>query len=635
MTNQPISHYPILLLAGFMSMPTSDPPFPPGLPALSWAGLLLDQLPEALFVLNPQHQVLFWNRACARLTGLSAEEVTQTDRHREAFSSERLPTLADLLLDRQIERLPDLYPHAVSTRFSADNVRIDHWCSFRSGERRYLATQATLLCDPSGTILAAVQTHRDRTAPRFSEEKLAESEARLAAILGSSMDALLSFRRDLRLELFNRAAERLFGVDRANALGRRADSFLSPQSRRLFARFLALCQPEPGADAVWIPEGLHGLRESGEEFPLEATLTASRVGENPLFTLSIRDVGALRQAQHAILRLRLEKDYLHERLRQEEDFGEFLTDSPNVRELLREVEQVAPTDTTVLLQGETGTGKELMARAIHQRSRRSESILVSVNCAALPSALIESELFGHEKGAFTGAVQERKGRFELADQGTLFLDEIGELPLSTQAKLLRVLQGGEFERVGGSRTLRADVRLVAATNRCLEQDVQAGRFRADLFYRIHVFPVQIPALRERPRDIPLLANFFLRRFASKLGKPAITFAPGIMDRLLSYPWPGNVRELQNVIERAVILSRSPLVNVDFLTGSAPTAPTLLAPLPHRLQEIEQRQILEALKQCRWRIAGPRGAAARLGLHPNTLRFRMKKFGLFAPDTTPK
>ncbi|MDD4932699.1 MAG: sigma 54-interacting transcriptional regulator [Methylacidiphilaceae bacterium] len=616
-------------------MTTSDRALPPEAPTFPWADLLLEQLPEALFILDPRHRVLFWNRACAQMTGLSAEEVTQTDRHREAFSAERLPTLADLLIDRQLERLPEFYPTAIPTRFSADNVRIDHWCSFRSGERRYLATQATLLSDPSGTILAAVQTHRDRTAPRFSEEKLAESEARLAGILGSSMDALLSFRRDLRLELFNRAAERLFGVPRARALGRRADSFLAPRSRRLFARFLSLCRPERDAGAVWIPEGFSGLRESGEEFPLEATLTASRVGQDPLFTLSIRDVGALRRAQHAILRLRLEKDYLHERLCQAQDFGEFLTDSPNVRELLREVEQVAPTDTTVLLQGETGTGKELLARAIHQRSSRKDAILVSVNCAALPPELVESELFGHEKGAFTGAVQERKGRFELADQGTLFLDEIGELPLPTQAKLLRVLQGGEFERVGGSRTLTADVRLVAATNRCLERDVQAGRFRADLFYRIHVFPVQIPALRERPPDIPLLANFFLRRFASKLGKPAMTFAPGAMERLRSYPWPGNVRELQNVIERAVILSRGPLVEIDFLTGSATPAPSPLAPLPHHLQEIEQRQILKALEQCRWRISGPQGAAALLGLHPNTLRFRMKKFGLFFPHSMSK
>jgi PAS domain S-box-containing protein len=614
-------------------MTTSDPPPSPGIPTLPRTDLLLDQLPEALFILDPRHRILFWNRACAQMTGLGAEEVTQTNRHREAFSSEQFPTLADLLLDRELKRLPEFYPTGIVTRFSADNIRIDHWCSFPSGERRYLATQATLLSDPSGTVLAAVQTHRDRTAPRFSEERLAESEARLTAVLGSSMDALFSFRRDLRLELFNRAAERLFGVARASALGRRADSFLSPRSRRLFARFLSLCRPEPDADAVWIPEGLNGLRQSGEEFPLEATLTASRVGEDPLFTLSIRDVGALRHAQHAILRLRLEKDYLDERLRQEQDFGEFLTDSPSVRELLREVEQVAPTDATVLLQGETGTGKELLARAIHQKSRRNESILVSVNCAALPPELVESELFGHEKGAFTGAIQERKGRFELADQGTLFLDEIGELPLSTQAKLLRVLQGGEFERVGGSRTLRADVRLVAATNRCLEQDVRAGRFRSDLFYRIHVFPVRIPALRERPRDIPLLAASFLRRFAAKLGKPALAFSSETMERLRAYAWPGNVRELQNVIERAVILSRGPLVEIDFLPVAPPPTPTLLPSLPDRLEEIEQGEILEALKQCRWRISGPQGAAVRLGLHPNTLRFRMRKFGLLLPHVT--
>ncbi|MGD9896374.1 MAG: sigma 54-interacting transcriptional regulator [Candidatus Methylacidiphilaceae bacterium] len=609
-------------------MSTPDRPLPGRIHAPPWTDLLLDQLPEALFILDPQHRVVFWNRACARLTGLDSEAVLQTDRHREAFSPQRLPTLADLLLDRKIERLPEIYPAAVPTRFSPDNVRIDHWCSFSSGEHRYLATQATLLSDPSGTILAAVQTHRDRTAPRLAEEQLAESEARLAAILGSSMDALLSFRRDLRVELFNAAAERLFAVAHAEALGRRVDSFLSPRSRRPFARYLSLCRPEPDAEPVWIPEGLNGFRGPGQEFPIEATLTASRVGGSPLFTLSVRDAGALRHAQRAIVRLGLEKDYLEERLCQEEDLGEFLTDSPNLRALLRQVEQVAPTDATVLLQGETGTGKELLARAIHRRSRRNESILVSVNCAALPPELVESELFGHERGAFTGAVQERKGRFELADQGTLFLDEIGELPPSAQAKLLRVLQGGEFERVGGSRTLRTNVRLIAATNRRLEEDVRSGRFRSDLFYRIHVFPIQIPPLRERPRDIPLLADFFLHRFASKMGKPAIAFAPGSIERLSSYPWPGNVRELQNVIERAVILSRGPLVEIDRLADAPhPTAVTAPARLPVQLQEIEARQILEALEQSHWRISGPRGAAIRLGLHPNTLRFRMKKFGL--------
>ena len=288
----------------------------------------------------------------------------------------------------------------------------------------------------------------------------------------------------------------------------------------------------------------------------------------------------------------------------------------------------------MLVLGETGTGKELVARAIHDRSPRRERPLVKVNCAALPRELVESELFGHEKGAFTGATQQRRGRFELADGGTLFLDEVGELPHEAQAKLLRVLQEQEFERVGGTRTLRADVRLIAATNRDLGSRAAAGEFRPDLFYRLNVFPVTVPALRERREDIPLLVGHFLAKAARKLGKSFDGVAPGFLERATRYEWPGNVRELENVVERAAILARGPVLEATEHFGApaasaAPARPDAPSPAPvaGTLEEVERVHIQRVLEQVHWVIEGEQGAALALGLNPSTLRGRMRKLGI--------
>jgi formate hydrogenlyase transcriptional activator len=302
------------------------------------------------------------------------------------------------------------------------------------------------------------------------------------------------------------------------------------------------------------------------------------------------------------------------------------------------VETVAPTEATVLLCGETGTGKELMAHAIHELSQRRGHAFVQLNCAAIPTGLLESELFGHEKGAFTGAVTQRIGRFELATHGTIFLDEIGEMPLEVQPKLLRVLQDREFERLGSSRTLRTDARLIVATNRDLPTMVEAQQFRADLFYRLHVFPVHVPSLRERPEDIPLLVRHFTRQFARRMRKTIETIPASTMQSLMRYPWPGNIRELQNIIERAVILSPGPALQV-CRTDLLPRA-TEMMPMPHEpldrarctplrsaLADTERRRILRALEECKWMVAGPDGAAARLGLKRSTLQYRMQKLGL--------
>jgi transcriptional regulator with GAF, ATPase, and Fis domain len=310
--------------------------------------------------------------------------------------------------------------------------------------------------------------------------------------------------------------------------------------------------------------------------------------------------------------------------------------SPSFRQLLDQVALVAPTESTVLILGETGTGKELVARAIHDRSTRREGPLVKLNCAALPRELVESEMFGHEKGAFTGATQMRRGRFELADGGTLFLDEIGELSLEAQAKLLRVLQEKEFERVGGSRTLRTDARLVAATNRDLQERVGRGEFRSDLYYRLNVFPLAVPPLRERRADIPALVARFLEQAARRLGKRLEAAAPEFMERALAYDWPGNVRELENVVERAAILSRGPLLEPLGWAAApghvpAPAAPASAAhggasPVK-TLLDVEREHILQALERSRWVVEGSHGAAQALGVNPSTLRGRMRKLGI--------
>ncbi|MGB5894913.1 MAG: sigma 54-interacting transcriptional regulator, partial [Ignavibacteriaceae bacterium] len=283
--------------------------------------------------------------------------------------------------------------------------------------------------------------------------------------------------------------------------------------------------------------------------------------------------------------------------------------------------------TTVLLEGETGTGKELFARAIHQKSKRREKPLVMVNCASLPATLIESELFGHEKGAFTGALQKQIGRFELANGGTLFLDEVGEIPIELQAKLLRVLQNGEYERIGDPRTNKVDVRVIAATNRELEQEILRGRFRKDLYYRLNVYPISIVSLRERVSDIPLLVEHFVKQFNQKLGKNITRIPKKVIERLKKYDWPGNIRELENVIERAVILSTSSTLSVEQLRTPDFAAKEKL----RTLAEQERIYIEEVLNRTLWRIEGPKGAARILDMHPETLRSRMRKLGIVRPS----
>jgi formate hydrogenlyase transcriptional activator len=368
---------------------------------------------------------------------------------------------------------------------------------------------------------------------------------------------------------------------------------------------------------------------SPDQFPL-LTRVAGQIA------IALRNAFSYQRIEELNAQLAHEKLYLEDEIRTEHQFGEIIGRSKALSRVIREIQTVAPTDSTVLILGETGSGKELVARAIHQLSARRDWAFVKLNCAAIPTGLLESELFGHEKGAFTGAISQRIGRFELATRGTVFLDEVGEIPLELQPKLLRVLQEREFERLGGTRTLRSDARLIAATNRDLAAMAGEQTFRQDLFYRLNVFPITVPPLRERQEDIPMLVRHFAQQFARQMKKNIETISTETMEALAAYEWPGNVRELQNLVERAVILSSGATLEVPLAALNGRRAVSVGAPASTQnaaattLEEAERRHILAVLERCNWVVAGPNGAAARLGMKRSTLQFRMRKLGLSRP-----
>ena len=407
-----------------------------------------------------------------------------------------------------------------------------------------------------------------------------------------------------------------------------------------------------GLDHLVDPLGQRAGIKSGCTVPLIShdralgILGVARLSENPFteddaelltsvgkqVAIAVENALAYREIDALKNKLQEEKLYLQEEIRTEYNFEEIIGTSATLKRALQDVETVAPTDSTVLIFGETGTGKELIARALHNLSGRAEHTLVKVNCAAIPTGLLESEMFGHERGAFTGAVEQRKGRFELAHRGTIFLDEVEEIPLELQSKLLRVLQEQEFERLGSGKTIRVDVRVVAATNADLAKMVAEKKFRSDLYYRLNVFPVSLPALRERTEDIPLLVNFFAQKFAQQMKKPIKTIPTETMTRLTEYSWPGNIRELQNLLERAVILSRGSVLEVPLAELKQSANGSLVNQLqgPIRLEAVEREHIMKVLRGTGWVIGGTAGAAARLGLNRTTLNNRMRKLGITRP-----
>jgi formate hydrogenlyase transcriptional activator len=547
-----------------------------------------------------------------------------------------------------------------------------------------------------GRTIGAVITFIEITERKRTEEALRRSEEQNRTLLQINNAIITNLTQEALLHSISEALHRFIGFDRCAITlyqpDRETFRFLAVEGELLSDYFQSGTEvPRSETSVSWVYDHqkprVRGNLPDSAEFENERRLVAEGIHsicvlpmslqgtcigtlsfvsrerdryseEDALFLQEVANqvVLAIRNMQSydeiASLKGRLEKEnvYLREELRAEHNFEEIVGTSPALLKVLRDVERVAPTDSTVLIFGETGTGKELVARAIHSRSTRSGRALVNVNCSAISAGLVESELFGHVKGAFTGALDRRIGRFELANGGTIFLDEIGELNLETQVKLLRVLQEREFEPVGSSRTLSVDVRVIAATNRNLREAVDAGRFRADLFYRLNVFPIEIPPLRERRSDIPKLVAFSLSRLSKRLGKKIEGVSRESMEHLLSYPWPGNIRELQNVLERAVIISAEPILRLDrdlipmpnghFVENHVTPSPESHA-IAHEnaavlptLNEVERNHIVAALHKSEGKIEGAGGAAKILDLHPNTLRHRIQKLGIRVTSFRP-
>ncbi len=482
-------------------------------------------------------------------------------------------------------------------------------------------------------IFAARAAAEQRRLRQEMEVRVREEE--LSALLATAMDAVIVLDAEGRIARTNPAAEKLFGCTAEDLLGERLRDFLPPESAVSFGRFVGeLDAASPDRRHLWIPQSFPVLRWDKSAFPAEATISRFANRGRVFHTVILRNVDERLAAERRIALLTEETEYLRDSARELAGMGEMLGASAAMKELFEALKQVSQTDATVLISGETGTGKELIARSIHQAGTRKDKPLVRVNCAAIPGTLMESEFFGHERGAFTGAMTRRDGRFALADGGTIFLDEVGELPLDLQAKLLRVLQEGEFEPLGSARTRKVDVRVVAATNRDLGQMAREGKFREDLFYRLNVFPVRVPPLRERSTDIALLARAFAERFARRMGRRLDQLLPDDFRRLQNYAWPGNVRELQNVIERAIIFSKGARLDLDrAMPEHAASSPVAVPGTEDAIlsakefEALERANIERALNSCGGKISGQNGAAARLGLAPSTLTSRMKALGI--------
>jgi len=590
-----------------------------------------------VIVLDRRGRIVRFNRACEKLTGFTFEELRG-----ELFWEH-------LLIPEEIEQVRAVFAELRAGQFP--NEHENYWLTKR-GARRLIMWSNTALVDERGVVEYVIGTGIDVTERWEAQEALKESERKYRQVVESLHEGIWLIDENGNTRYTNNRMATMLGYTVQEMDGRHLFSFMDERGKKICesnlerrkrgieedhefellrkdgSRVVTLMSTSPVMDDEGAYRGaLAGVLDITERKRAEQALQQAhadlerRVEER---TAELRR--ALEQVAHLKDRLESENIYLREEIRSTHGYEEIIGESLALREVLYKVQQVACTDASVLLLGETGTGKELLAHAIHKGSPRSGKPLVKVNCAALPGSLIESELFGHEKGAFTGAHSTRAGRFELADGGTIFLDEISDLPLELQAKLLRILQDGRFEKLGATVTQEVDVRVVTACNCNLEEAVARGAFRSDLYYRLGVFPIEIPPLRERREDIPLLVWHFINNKQSKLGRSIGSVPADVMEALRAYAWPGNVRELENIIERALILSAGGRLLLDESFSRA--APTHSAPAASTsLKEVERIHILKVIKDCGWRIKGKDNAAERLGVNPSTLRDRMKKLGI--------
>jgi formate hydrogenlyase transcriptional activator len=568
----------------------------------------------AIFQLDPEGHIRSWNDGAKRMKGYSAEEVI--GRHFSCFYTPE--DLANRKPEQELQA-------ATETGRSVD----EGWRLRKDGSRFWAHVTITPIRDRSGTLLGFAKITRDDTKRRNAEEALRNSEENARTLFEFSPDAVLVCNVEGRIREANARVESLFGYRREELVGQAVEVLVPdrfrvahPQHRDNYAR-------EPRLRPMGVGLELFGRHKDGSEFPVDVLLGPLQRPEGRLTFVVVRDLSERKRYEDALKRSEEEKRYLEEELITANQFEEIIGNTRALKRVLKHAETVAPTGATVLILGETGTGKELIARAIHRLSPRRDHPFVKLNCSAIPAGLLESELFGHEKGAFTGAIAQKIGRIELAHQGTLFLDEIGDLPLELQPKILRALQEKEFERLGGTRTIPVNVRLVAATNRNLAKMVEEHEFRPDLFYRLNVFPLEIPPLRERPEDIPLLVKYFVSQHARRMNRQIDTIPPETMHSLVRWRWPGNIRELENFIERAVILSPGPALRAP-LAELQSTAEPVRSTSPN-LYDAERDHILRVLREAKGMIGGPSGAARRLGLKRTTLNSKLKKLGIKRSD----
>ncbi|MGH9345046.1 MAG: sigma 54-interacting transcriptional regulator [Terriglobia bacterium] len=612
---------------------------------------LFESLPDSIILTDPEGQVIRVNSQAVRLFGYTPEEIT--GQHLSKFY-----TPEDAALGKPGE-------HFSGARESG-RCDDEGWRVRQDGSRFWARVVITALRDPSGRLQGFSKIARDFTERKKAEDSLlleitnvlisnldirkllSAISASLREIAPHEYASLALYDPDLdklRLLVLISPDNRILNADELVVLvegtpsgqvfATRQPLIINRLDSRSFSDRSIRHLVDAGVKAgCWLPLISRGRalgtlsvasRREGAYASVNFELLSQIAGQ---VALVIDNAVAFRQIAELNDRLAEEKQYLESELGA--GYNEIVGKSAVLRRVLQKIETVAPTDATVLIQGETGTGKELIARAVHNLSARREHTFVKLNCAAIPSGLLESEIFGHERGSFTGAVAQKIGRLELAHHGTFFLDEVGDMPLELQPKLLRALQEREFERVGGTRTIPVDVRLVAATNQDLEEMVRERRFRSDLYYRLKVFPVVIPPLRERPEDIPTLARYFMQKYALQMGKHIQRIAPKSLQGLAGWAWPGNVRELENLIERAVILSRGPELDIPLAEFEVKGDRDRRAS-PQTLQEAEREHILRVLRESKGVVGGPLGAAARLGIKRTTLNFRMRKLGITRKD----